>query len=277
MPRNITKLPSFNAVGANQTATVNLPIGRRYHEILIYYKGNASQAVIEADITMVRVKVDGKVQRAFKPSEINKVLGLNGVAFRAGLLPIYFSEPWRRNVASEDVLAWGTQGLTTFQIEIDIASGATSPTLEAYAVTDNVAAGLSNIIKMRRQVFPVSADGLANLHTLPKRDGEIYQRVHCFEGTAGDVESAEVVVDQETAFDANAAVNKAIMSNRNMIAQTGVFHICFDSTQRIEDGLPMSFVDTKGIKRKVQDLQFNFQMANANDLTLLIEARGNPD
>ncbi|MBL4761679.1 MAG: hypothetical protein JKY93_03155 [Gammaproteobacteria bacterium] len=273
MARRKIKLPSFNAVGASQTATIDIPVGARFHNIKIFYKDNAIQSVIESDITMIRIKVNGKVQRTYKPAELYKTLKANGHAFIAGIIPIYFSEPWRRNVVSEDVLAWGTSGLDTFQIELDIASGATAPKLHAYAVTDNVIASLSNIIKVRRQVIPVSQTGLLTVSTLSKRADEIYHRMHCFEGADGDIESVEIKQDGYDVYSADVAVNDANMADRDIVSQTGVFHIMFDDTQRTEDGLVMVHADGKS----VQDFQVNFQMANATTFTLLTEVRGNPD
>lgn len=273
MGRRRLRLPSFNAVGAGQTATLNLPTGVRYHNIKMFYKDNATKASIIAAINEVRIKIDGKVQRTFKPDELYKVYAANGVNFIAGLLPIYFSEPWRRNATSEDILAWGTVGVGTFQIEVDIKSTATAPKLHAFAVVDNVQAQLVDIIKWRRQNIPNNETGLLTLNTLSKKPNEVYQRMHCFETAANDINSVDIKLDAFQAFDNDGVTNKANMADQGMVAQDGVFHIIFDETQRIEDGLPV--VDRNGTV--VSNFELNFDMAEANSFLLLSEVRGNPD
>lgn len=102
MGRRNTKIPSFNSVGAGQVATVDMNVGPRYHNIKIFYKKNATKATIISHIEMINIKVNGKVIRGIKPAELFLMLEENGVPFKAGVIPIYFSEPWRRNVVSED-------------------------------------------------------------------------------------------------------------------------------------------------------------------------------
>lgn len=266
-------LPSFNAVGAGQTATVDLPTDRRYHQIFIQYKTNANQATIEADITEVRIKVNGKVQRRFSAMQLNAINAFNGYAFTSGMIPIFFSEPWRRNVLSEDSLAWGMQNVSTFQIEVDIAGTATAPTLQGVAVTDPMQQPLQNIIKWRQVTVPISSTGIYTLSTLPKILGEGYQRMHCFENAANDISAVEVQVDGFTVQELTDSQNSAILANRDFLPQTAVYHIVFDDTQRVEDGLSV----TKANGTLVNELRLDFNMAVASAFTLLQEVIGNPD
>jgi hypothetical protein len=266
-------LPSFNAVGAGQTATVDLPTDRRYHQIYLQYKGNANQATIEADITEIRIKCGGKVQRRFTAAQLNAINALNGYAFTAGMIPIFFSEPWRRNVVSEDSLAWGMQDVSTFQIEVDIAGTATAPTLQGVAVTDAEQQPLKNIVKWRQVTVPISSTGVFTLSTLPKLKGEGYLRLHCFENTAGDISSVEIEVDGFTVQDLTDAQNSAILANRDFSPQSNVFHIIFDETQRVEDGLAMNKADGS----LVNEFRIDFEMAAANAFTLLQEVIGDRD
>ncbi len=276
MPRREFKLNSFNAVGAGQTATLNVPRGSRYFNIKLLYKGTANQATIESDITAIRIKTNGKVQRDLRVDELFKMLAINGVAFEAGVIPLYFSEPWRRNVAGEDGLAWATADLDTFQIEVDIASGATSPTLEAYAVTDNAVGKLMNIIKVRREVIPVTQAGLVTVNTMSTRPEEIYQRLHCFEAAANDITEVQIKQDQYEAINIVRKINDLNMKDHGLTPQSDIFTIAFDKTQRIEDGLPMVY-DRGNVKQRVQDFRVEFQLANASTFTIVKEMLGDPD
>lgn len=273
MTRQRVDLPSFNSVGAGQTATVTVPTGPRYHAIFLKYKENANQATIEADLSQIRIKVNGKVQRVATLEELNKINALNGYAFQAGMIPIFFSEPARRNVTSEDALAWGTVDVSTFQIEIDIDAGATAPKLEGFAYIDMVPARLTNIMKWKRQSIQNNQAGELTVNTLPRVTGDVYHRMHCFETAGGDISSIEVNLDRTEVYTQKDADNDAILAMRGLEPQTDVFHVVFDETQRIEDGLPLD----DGNGNRVQDFSVKWTMATANSFTLLTEVRGKPD
>ena len=98
-------LPAFNNVAAGGTATTRCPRNRRYHGLLLQYKTNAAQATIEADLTEIRIKVNGKTVRQFSTAQLNIINALNGIAFTLGMVPIWFSEPRRRTPVGADYLA----------------------------------------------------------------------------------------------------------------------------------------------------------------------------
>lgn len=274
MPRRKDNLPSFNAVGAGQTATVDLPVDRRYHAVFINYKDNANQATIESDITEIRIKVDGKVQRRFSAKDLNAINAFNGFAFVAGMIPIFFSEPWRRNAGGEDTLAWGTYDRGTFQIEVDIAGAAVAPTLKGFYIFDNVVQPLQNIMKWRKQTVGITATGEQTVSNLSKRD--IYHRIHCFETAANDIEAVSIELDGLQIYDVLDAENNALLGMQKFTPGANIFHIVFDETQRVEDGIPMVVV-RNGQNVPVSEFRLDFEMGVANDFTMLIETRGNPD
>ena len=214
------------------------------------------------------------MQRTFSPEELYKIYALNGYAFQAGIIPIFFSEPWRRNVSGEDTLAWGTDGVDSFQIEVDLDAGAVAPTLSGFAVVDDVKAKLLNIIKWRRQTIPNSAIGPLDINTLSKKKGNIYQRMHCFETAAGDIGGVDIEVDSTKIYNQTDQDNDSVLAMQGMSPQADTFHIIFDETQRIEDGLPLSNLNTGD---KVQDFNVRWDMTAANGFTLLTELRGAPE
>lgn len=74
-----TKLaPSANAVASDKTATINLPIGQRYHTITLVLGYDASNTSKETGGTVanqilgeIRVKLNGKTQRSFTAKQLN--------------------------------------------------------------------------------------------------------------------------------------------------------------------------------------------------------------
>jgi hypothetical protein len=96
--------------------------------------------------------------------------------------------------------------------------------------------------------------------------------MHCFEQAGGDIAGIEVNLDRKEVYTQTDQENDAVLAMRKMTPQDDVFHVIFDETQRIEDGLPL-----KTDKGEIQDFSVEWTMAVANSFTLLTEVRGAPD
>lgn len=272
--RQFVTTNSFNAVAAGGTATVSLPVRNRiYHSLVLYYgtgtAGGPTEANMIAEIEEVRIKVDGKVQRRFTAEELFAINAFNGVAVEDGILPIFFSEPWRRTAQGEDALAWGTGDINTFQVEVDIASGATAPTLSARVEIEAGIRAMGTIVKWRKFVVPVSATGVVNLTTLPMLDA--YYRMHAFSGNIADV---EIRVDQAEVFKATQTQNDHLLSKvYGKTPQASTYHVSFDRTDRVSDALPMVRADGG----RVSEFRLDFNMSAAASFPLLTETLGARD
>ncbi len=269
MSRRLVSLPSFASVAAGATATIDLPTVGLYHHLRLTYGtgtvGGANQTNMEAEITEIRVKVNGVVQRTMSAAQLFAINAYHGRAFQTGILPIFFAEGWRRSAQGEDSLAWGMKDVATFQVEVDIAGTATNPTLTALAQRTKADVNMGPIVKWRRFRVPVSAVGVVNVSTLPKRDA--YYALHA---VSADVLDVEVKVDQEQFFKATLAEANALYTDEGFVPQTGYFHIDFASTARVADALPMR--DALG--NKVSDLQVDYNMNAATSFDLVTETLG---
>ena len=123
--RYFKPLPSFAAVAAGQTATLDVPARGTYYSLMLTYTtdtvGGATQANMETEITEIRLKINGKIQRRFSAEELFDHSTYKGQTITAGKLQIYFAEPWRQTVQGEEALAWPMGDVDTFQVEVDIA------------------------------------------------------------------------------------------------------------------------------------------------------------
>lgn len=269
--RSLISLPSANAVAAGQTATFDVPARDLYHGISIFYTESgtaASQAVMEAAITEVRLKIDGKVQRRFSAATLFKILAFYGDVVEAGYLPIYFSEPWRRTSQGEDALAWGMADVSTFTIEIDIAAGRTAPALSAKAMIERVGRPLGIIKKWRQFTIPSNGAGIVNVTTLPK--GDAYFALHAFTANVIDV---EVKIEGREEFKATRADATHWYARHGLQHQAGVFSIAFDHTNRVYDALPTR----NGAGALISDFRIDFNMSAATNFLLLTEVVGTRD
>lgn len=272
MGLNIVKLPSPNAVGAGQTATLNIPLGPTYHRIDLIYKESgtlANEATLKAGINDVRVKIGGRAQRTHSAAQILEIEQFYGMTFAAGHLPLFFAEPWKRTTQGEDFLAWGTQDVPTFQIEVDIDAGATAPTLEAYAEISRVPRALGVIKRMRRFFVGVTATGDRQVQDLPKV-GTSYAALHCFETAPGDIDSVLVEVDQTKVWDTPDHMANALYVDRGLVPQSGIFSVAFDFDRRV--GSPLSMVKANG--NTVSDFMVTATMGAAANFTIVTEELG---
>jgi hypothetical protein len=232
-PLKIVNLPSINGFTANAacTATVDIPIGPTYH--VIWITGNAGTGKKVTDlITEIRIKLNGKTQRMFSADQLNKLNILNGSRYAcigggtnaaAFNLPLFFAEPWRDNPLERERFAWGTNGLSTFQIEIDCAATAANATLGAKAEVansstldnhddNNAQPGLGPIVKYGRLIIPVSATGWMDFNGFPKRD--FYQQI-TFITTALD--EFEIKVGSEIIRQDTKVGNEARLTSRGLV------------------------------------------------------------
>lgn len=267
--RRIVTMPNFNAVAANQTATIDLPVNDIYHGLKITYgtatAGGPNLANMQAEILEIRLKIDGKTQRRMTGSELFAINAYHGIPFSTGIIPIFFSEPWRRTPPGEESLAWGMGDVSTFQIEIDIGA-ATTPSLSCLAVIQKGARNMGPISKWRRYVIPVSAIGIVNVTTLPKQDA--YLALHANSLVCSDI---EIKVDQEEVFKATLAQATELYAEQGFAMQTGFFTVDFAYTGQISDSLGLVRADGKG---RINDLRIDFNMSAATTFNLLTEQIG---
>lgn len=270
MARRLTTTNSWNGVAAGQTATLDLPVGPVvYHQIRILYgtstAGGANQANIEAEITQVRMKVNGKVQRVFTSAELFDINALHGKTFNTGELPIFLSEPWRRSAQGEDALAWGMGDVSTFQLEVDIDGAATSPTLDTRVVVERVARPMGPIVKWKRFTQPVSAIGVTTNSGLPRTDD--YYALYAFSAV---LTAIEVKLDQEEVFNAASTVIDNLLEDHGYTNVAGLVPVKFDFTDRVSDSLKM----VKPGGQRAQELRVDFTMSAATGFTLITETIG---
>ena len=278
MARKPVSTNSPNGVSAGQTATIDLPVGNLvYHSLLLRYQtstaGGATKTNIEAEIDEVRLKVNGKVQRVFSAAQLYLMNAFNGRpaadyagdASNPGTLPIFFGEPWRRTAQGEDALAWGMADVDTFQVEIDIASGATSPTLDSKVIVDHVGRPMGPIVKWRRFQQPISATGITTNTNLPRNDD--YLGLFGFSANIADV---EVKIDQLESYKLTAAEQIDLQLAHGKTPQTGLFAVDFDFTDRVAETLRMKRSDG----RPVSEFRVDWNMSSATSFTLISETLG---
>jgi hypothetical protein len=280
MVKRITPLPAANAVAAGQTATLDIPVGPRYHVIWLVI-ANAATEAFTSILGDIRLKVNGKVQRTMSAAQLDALNKLNGSIYGAiavdggggaiteTRLPIYLAEPWRKQVQAVDGLAWATGDLATFQVELDLLANVSAPTIRAYAEVDNsVVTGKDNtsrqaplgvISKWFRTNIPITGT-TQEIQTFPKRDN--YQALSFFDpnggGTACLISDIEVDVENFMIRKVSKLDNDATLTVREMTPAATRFDLVFDHDDILNSALPM----VNANKERVQDFQVKLTLSD---------------
>lgn len=237
----LKKLTPMEGVGMGQRATLDNPIGPRYHKHI--FRGTVtpdagSVATLDDIFGLIRVEINGKVQREMTGLELAILTLLQGEQFFVQVenitnpgnplangdtarftLTILYAETFRKSYSAGEVMAWptrwpGNNVLGTFQITIDTPNitGYTGHDIEAYAVIDNIngpvdAAGapIFQISKWYRSTITYTASGERVITTLPKRD--MLQQLNFFTQVGDAISHVKVIRDGEEIMDVDKSIN----------------------------------------------------------------------
>lgn len=264
---------SFNSVGAGQRATLDLPVGKwKYHQIRPVYgtatAGGANRTNVEAEVSRLALAVNGKEQVVFSAAQLLRLHEFRGRSFHTGHVPLFLAQPWLATPPGQDALGWGTADVQTLQLTIDIAAGATSPTLKALVVAEERREEMRAISKIRRITLPVTATG-TNIFTSLPRDANI-AAIWLFPTATADINEARVLVDQKEVFRATTAEMQAFLEDAGFSGMwttpAGAFWpILFNWGGRVTEPLQVL---------GASELKLELDMQNANSVTCLVEQYG---
>lgn len=262
------KLPSFNAVAPNSTATVNAPTGPTYQAITLLYKRAgvaATEAQVKSDLKRIRIKINGVTRFDVSGKHVIDVLNkYYGIAFTNGLLTIPLSRPWHKTMEGEDNLAWGTKNVQTLGIEVDIDGAAVSPTLVGEAFILPYERDLGSIIQVHEMPFSTSVAGMFEISTLPKGNGDLAS-LH-FDSAL--VTAAEVFLNQVPASEGDESINRSLLTwVGERTPQANYVHIDPLLKNRVSDVWPLA---------GVQDFRAKLTMSGAGAVDIIMETLNAP-
>ena len=266
MPKTTRKLPGFEGAVAGQTATLRLPIGRTYHQILIDYSG-----VTLAQLNEMRLVANGDVyHRITELTRLDTFNKFEGRSAAAGTIIFDFDRFNMRNRAAEEIYALGTgvledpRKITTLQLELDIDAAAIGTVVSARAVQSNPRpSGL--VLKTRQYNYNAAAAGEFEISDLPK--GEKINKIYFGGHTANVYTSIEVERDNTILFSRTVAQNEQLQSDGVRTPQADF--VVYDPTELGND----EFLETRG----VQDLRFRLNVTNAGAIPVIVESIGTVD
>lgn len=125
--RLINQIPGITGVVAGGVALVNIPVNARYHRLTFFSTNNGVAST--AKLTAMKLLVNGVNMRDITPTNAINIAKSQGVTPSAGVLPVYFTTPWRNLLAANDSNSWDLAGQATFSVQINIDATAVNPTL----------------------------------------------------------------------------------------------------------------------------------------------------
>lgn len=265
MPLITRKMPPFEGVGAGQRATLRLPVGLRFHKLLIPYS-----SLTPAQIDEIRVIANGKtIQRYTGGAVLDSINQFDGRAAAAGILTLDFERYGLRTRAGSELTVIDTTKpkdpnqvqITTLTVEIDINSGALTPALgETKAVQSGAAANSNPLLKHVRVFgYDPAGSGDYEISDLPKM-GAI-NRILFLSPTAV-INSIKLDRDGYTVFERDQAENEVIQADGVRVPQATYYAVDFS-----EEGNGQDWLEVRG----AQDVRFRLNMAAAGHVDAIVE------
>lgn len=266
MPKTTRKLPGFEGVAAGQTATLRLPIGRTYEQLLLTYSGATL-----AQLDELRIISNGDViHRITEVSKLDSLNQYNGRAAAAGVIVFDFTRFGMRTRAAEEVYALGTgvlddpRKITTLALEVDVNADAIGSALSAKAVTSDKRLS-GDIVTTKQFTYTASAAGEFEISDLPK--GDKINKIYIGGHVANVYTKIEIERDNFIEFSRSVAENELLQSDGVRVPQADF--VVYDPT---EAGNSES-LGTFG----VNDLRLRLGVTNPGQIPLTVEYIGSID
>lgn len=258
--RNVL-MPSAQGVAPGQTATINLPIGWTYEDFDVQVSANlgTGDALVPVanwgDVfSEVRLVVNGKVTYRAPGDFIADLAEFYGETLVAGSLPILLARSWMRLEAGWLMGAYGTNGMRTFDLEMDIKSSVTAvSSLKVFAGQSLSPRGPGEAFhpvldvwgyhyELNKFNHTQGATGDADIADIPPRGAYRVLGMHIGTDSISDL---SLEVDGLKALDSDATSRAARLAKSKRVKQTGYTHLDFIADNMYERSQPMALQDMR--------------------------------
>ena len=287
-------LPAADGVGSGQKAVFTLPIGPLYKEAEFSVSDTAGDS-IDNIVDLIEIILNGKTQRQHTPRELNHINSLEGSAFalvnagtnttpgNAGyvaMITTFFQEPWWKETYHQELFAWGTGNLSSFQVKFHLAakagialSGQASVAQSLVNVNNQqVQRPLGKIIKVYRNelVITGSTQKLKTPFKIPNVD-----RIHAIHIDDTDVSKIIIRNGRTIIYEKTKQQADSLLLKHDMVPDANWFDVSFDYDNLPENSLAMDVVDNI----PVTDLTIEVQTSDPTprNIPVLYQVYGQPD
>lgn len=286
------QLRNVQNVAASSVALITCPLGPRYHGIGIhhgYASGTNTVAAAATNVSLLEFVVNDKNQRTCTATELRDNNLLYGTTYDFTGVPntspgvgmfMHFAEPWRDDEVDQDALAWASNRFANFTVRVTLSTAST-PTLTAFAVVDDIQPTKDNgIVKWIRSSQPAAGTSF-DLATLDKKD--FLQEVTIYPDSGGSNAPSQVTLRRNSLVlhELTFAQNKLLLQNYQMTpAASGrtsnIYDVVLD-----HDGLMNSAVDLRDRDRGGSTTDVSLTIAAASTMsgttTFILKRLGAPE
>lgn len=265
------RLPGFEGVAAGNTATLRIPLGPTYHQILIDYSG-----VTLAQLTDIKASINGVTFQDFRSGEELDIYNqYDGKAAANGILVLDFERAALRTKPLREITAIGTNGgveggviPSTFTLEISIDIAAAAPALAARARM-SAPRPLDLVKKVRRFSLDANIVGENEFANIPRQ--ELISRIFFDESNVTSIDRLKVELNQFEIFDRTRAENELYQTDLSegvRVPQANYF---------VYDLLEARFGDTMLNAAGSQDFRLKPTVTGAGAVPTTVEYLGRVD
>lgn len=264
MTRSVKKMPAPGSFGAGQTAAINMPIGLTYERLYIRATADFGSGQVDVPTASwgtifdeIRLMVDGDAKITIDAADLVKLNAFYEMPTEAGVLALYLSRPWMRTIGGEDQTGYGTLGLATMSLEIDIKAGANIGALTVSAV-QSAGKPFGPHLRIQKYTRNQGVTGPAEIADIVRGN---YAMLGMHINT-DEITDIEVHTDQRKVLEtdkATRAIHNAIAGRSEQLDMT---HIDFLSENRLAEAMPMA----------LQDFRLKLDFTAAGNYTIYAES-----
>ncbi|OHB60882.1 MAG: hypothetical protein A2167_05435 [Planctomycetes bacterium RBG_13_46_10] len=263
----LVKLQNVDGIAGNGRPIVNLPRANIYHGLFLLCRTSAgvllTEAEIEADITNIRVRVDGDLKVETTAAVLFDLYrywyAMNGAYTIAGQIPILFVRPNLQFAAERSLLAWGMDGIESFNLELDLAATlAKVATIQIWALQEVGKRALGRHLCIGKHPRIFGSTGVQQVSDIPYGDVDNLILADHITVGSGAISDVTVRLNQSDVWqELQNDLNKLVLNCVGRTAQTGYFHLDFAQFNDRTAYLPSG-----GLSSLQYDINFSTQPNN---------------
>jgi hypothetical protein len=281
MSRISVKMPNGEGIGAGQTATFKLPIGRRYHELALAGTTSGGNAFDYTSISEIRIFLNGQVFHRYsgtRRDSMNKFDGRTPATVDASnfILVLPFQRYKLNTLAGEEETCVNTgsadpktgQQITSMYAEVDIVAGVLgSIGFTLYAIQSEAQpGGPGTLMYTLPYTRTVAGAGDTEFSDLPRGSAQTLALNRSFmQPSANNITRVVVERNQYIIFDRTSSYNSRVQNDGFRNPQVGYFVI-----DRTEDALGGDPIDLVG----AADFRFRVSVDGAMTVNFIQEYLG---
>lgn len=243
MARTTVKLPSFSNVAAGATATLELPLGLTYDQVMFTFEN-----ITLHQMRNLKLIANGKVLQEYtsaaRLNEINKYYARGAATTK--FLTWFFVRPELKTLQEQRMTAIGTSDLQTLSISLDLEAGDYKPVITAHAIKSN-AAPLGLVIKTKKYGKSSATSGEFDIDNITRHPQARIAAIHLFDED-DKIRHVELEMNSQRVIDMDADLARKIQVDYGRRPMDKALSIDFQLEGDIAQSLVMQGVTDMRLK-----------------------------